>query len=74
MTAVFKHLLDAWAIPHMNARHIKVEVYKDNIGSRKVFEKNGFVLLKTVDDCIDRAESKGGGKIGLSFLEWKYGA
>ena len=37
----------------------------------RVFEKNGFTLFDTVDDSVEIKESKGGGRVGLHFLERK---
>ena len=72
MTAAMKVLINEWAIPRLNARRIIGIAFKDNIGSIKVFEKNGFKLFDTVHDCVYIPESKGGGTTGLSFLEWKH--
>jgi RimJ/RimL family protein N-acetyltransferase len=64
--------MEKWMIPWMAARKIKASAHKGNVGSIRVFEKNGFVLGETIDNIKDRAESKGGGKISLTFVDWKY--
>lgn len=55
----------------MNTKRIFGFAFKGNIGSVKVFEKNGFKLFDTVDDCVTIGESKGGGKMGMHCLEWR---
>ncbi|KZT02496.1 uncharacterized protein LAESUDRAFT_730244 [Laetiporus sulphureus 93-53] len=49
MSAAFRTLMEAWAIPRMDVRHIRVEAFKGNVGSVRVFEKFGFRLEKTVE-------------------------
>jgi RimJ/RimL family protein N-acetyltransferase len=51
MTAVVGTLLNAWCIPRMNVHCVRPSVLEGNTGSLRVFEKNGFVLEKTVADC-----------------------
>jgi RimJ/RimL family protein N-acetyltransferase len=58
MTAIVGTLLNAWGIPRMNIRCVRALVLEGNSGSVRVFEKNGFVLRKTVVDCI-RMVTKG---------------
>jgi len=72
MSAVLKIIMDKWATPWMAARHIKSEAHQGNIGSRRVFEKNGFVVVKTLENYVEIAESKGGGLVGLHVMDWKY--
>jgi len=72
MTAAIKVMKDEWMIPKMGARKIVVDVMKGNVGSVRVFEKNGFKLTETIDDCKVMQESKGGGSYGLHVLEWKF--
>ncbi|KAI0756869.1 acyl-CoA N-acyltransferase [Daedaleopsis nitida] len=48
MSAVVRTLLEKWAIPRMGVRQVRVETFEENLGSRRVFEKNGFVFEKTV--------------------------
>lgn len=44
MTAAVKTLMQGWMIPRMGARKIRAETFIGNIGSTRVFEKNGYVL------------------------------
>ncbi|KAI0308335.1 GNAT domain-containing protein [Multifurca ochricompacta] len=52
MTAVIGTLMKAWWIPRMKIRCVRPSVFEGNGGSIRVFEKNGFVLWKTVRDCM----------------------
>jgi len=70
MTAALKTVLEKWAIPRMGVRKVHVTAFKGNVGSVRVFEKNGFVMKETVEDCADISTSKGGGKVGLHVLDW----
>lgn len=49
MTAALGALLRQWAGPRMGVRRLRVETFKGNLGSIRVFEKNGFILEKTID-------------------------
>lgn len=49
MTDVVDTLLQDWAVPHMGVRRIIVGAFEENIGSIKVFEKNGFRKLRIID-------------------------
>ncbi|OSD03197.1 acyl-CoA N-acyltransferase [Trametes coccinea BRFM310] len=70
MTAAIRTLLDKWAIPRMGVRQIRVETFTDNIGSRRVFEKLGFVFEKTVP--LERRVLNSGRRIeGMDILWWK---
>lgn len=70
MTAALKTVLEKWAIPRMGVRKVHVTAFKGNVGSVRVFEKNGFVMKETVENCADISASKGGGKVGLHVLDW----
>ena len=70
MTAALRVVIEQWAIPRMNAHIIHGSLFKENIGSQRVFEKNGFQKYDTIEDCVEIAESKGGGKVGESFMKW----
>ncbi|EJD37536.1 acyl-CoA N-acyltransferase [Auricularia subglabra TFB-10046 SS5] len=72
MTAVVRAMIEQWAVPRMNARHIIAAIYLGNRASVRVFEKNGFESLPDVHDIVKIAESKGGGRTGLHVLEWRY--
>ncbi|KAB5595083.1 hypothetical protein CTheo_1544 [Ceratobasidium theobromae] len=60
MTAVVKALIELWAIPHMNAHKFLATPFTHNIGSQKVFQKNGFQLTGHVVGAFRLSESKGG--------------
>ena len=70
MTAAIKTLMQAWAIPRMGVRQIRVETFTDNIGSRRVFEKLGFVYEKT--NALESRFLNSGRRIeGMDILWWK---
>ena len=60
MTAVIKTLIETWAKPRMNAHEYCIGATSENIGSHRVFEKNGFKFLVERKDEAD-LRSKGGG-------------
>ncbi|KAG1860651.1 hypothetical protein DFJ58DRAFT_778374 [Suillus subalutaceus] len=67
MTAAVGLLMTAWGIPRMGIRHVVVHTFAENIGSSRVFEKNGFVNRGQFDyGKIVRGEKK-----ILTLLEWK---
>ena len=74
MTSVLGALMQKWAIPWMAARRIMSCAHQGNVGSVRVFEKNGFVVYKTAENFFERVESKGGGMVGLHFVDWQYDA
>ncbi|ESK87388.1 gnat family [Moniliophthora roreri MCA 2997] len=67
MSAALKTLIHEWAIPMMNAHRIRATTFRGNEGSKRVLEKNGFLLVNTIDDykVID------GEMTTLYVLEWK---
>ncbi|EEP82280.1 predicted protein [Uncinocarpus reesii 1704] len=69
MTIVVKTMVD-WAVRNMNVHHIRALVGVGNIGSSRVFEKNGFTLLETVRDAYPLPEVKGGGRASFHVFEW----
>ena len=73
MTAVVHTIIHSWMISRLGTRHIMVNTNKGHIASVRVFEKNGFKMIMTLDDCKVNPESKGGGMHGLHVLEWKMG-
>ncbi|KAF7359007.1 N-acetyltransferase domain-containing protein [Mycena sanguinolenta] len=68
MTVVLATVLKEWAIPRMHMHHLHVSVFTGNNGSVRVFEKNGFVLVETLEDCIEIR----GEKRSLHILDWKH--
>lgn len=72
MTVVMSTLMREWCVPRMGMRHVRTAIFVGNEGSRRVMEKNGFVLWKTVADCID-VPAKGefpAERKSLQFMEW----
>lgn len=70
MSDVFGTLLNDWAIPRMGVRRMLVLAFEGNIGSVKVFEKNGFTQTRIVKDHL---EAKGEMR-SSHVLEWKFDA
>ena len=50
MTDALETLMQAWAIPRMNARRFLVGAFSGNHGSIRVFEKTGFVRSRLFED------------------------
>lgn len=69
MTAALRTLISEWMIPRMGAHLIRAEAFKGNAGSRKVFEKNGFILEKIVD--FTRTTQNGQTQQGMYVLLWR---
>ncbi|KAJ7597422.1 hypothetical protein C8J56DRAFT_1001346 [Mycena floridula] len=61
MSATLSEILRAWARPRMNVCKIRVSVFADNIGSIRMFEKNGFKVVEQgiIDDRV------------VQVLEWR---
>ncbi|KAJ6453120.1 hypothetical protein C8R45DRAFT_847360, partial [Mycena sanguinolenta] len=68
MTAALATVLKEWAIPRMRVHRLHVSVFTGNNGSVRVFEKNGFVLVKTLENCIEIR----GEKRSLHILDWTH--
>ena len=69
MSAAIRTFIHDWAVPRMGVRQIRVETFADNIGSRRVFEKNGFVYEKT--SPLNRVTNSGRLVLGMDVLWWK---
>ncbi|KAK2861434.1 hypothetical protein FQN49_004200 [Arthroderma sp. PD_2] len=69
-TAVARVMIE-WGREHLNMKNLRVSIFEGNIGSRKVYEKVGFVYHSTAKDAMTRVEIKGGGKITLDIFHWK---
>jgi len=67
MTAAVAALLKDWLIPRCNAHIVRAYTFGGNNGSVKVFQRNGFKLLGSLDDW---KEVKGK-RHGLNILEWR---
>ncbi|GBE77660.1 hypothetical protein SCP_0105410 [Sparassis crispa] len=70
MTAAVGTLLASWAIPRMGVRRMRVEIFRGNNGSVRVFEKNGFVLEKTLDQ--EKVTNYGNTIYGHNILWWEH--
>jgi RimJ/RimL family protein N-acetyltransferase len=53
MTDAVRTIMTKWAIPRMNARKITASTFAGNIGSQRVFEKNGFKHIVTLPDYVN---------------------
>jgi len=71
MSLAIKTLIHEWLIPKMGIKKMSVVTYDKNIGSARVFERNGFVLEKIVPDARQISEVKGGGTVGFQVLHWR---
>ncbi|CAE6433868.1 unnamed protein product [Rhizoctonia solani] len=60
MTAAVKTVIESWAIPHMNAYKFWAATFPENVGSQKVFLKNGFQIVDRVVGAAQFPQSKGG--------------
>lgn len=69
MSAAVRTILHEWAIPRMGVRKMRVETFLDNVGSLRVFEKNGFVLENTVR--VTKVIPSGRTIEGMHVLYWK---
>jgi len=70
MSAAIKGIMD-WAVPNMGVHHIMAIALPSNMGSIRVFEKNGFAHVKTVTDHKRLAESRGGQMYSIYIMEWR---
>lgn len=67
MTACVATVLKKWAIPRMNVHCVRAAIFAGNIGSQKVFTKNGFKHIATLPDHgVVRGELK-----TLDVFEWR---
>lgn len=73
MTAALRAMLDEWAVPHLHAERIVANAFTDNIGSHRVFTKNGFNGIGTIQGShmVEEMASKGRGDCKLSVFEWR---
>ncbi|KIO33795.1 hypothetical protein M407DRAFT_177909 [Tulasnella calospora MUT 4182] len=68
MSATVQTLIEQWAVPVMAARQFEVAAMSHNVGSQKVFLKNGFALVNELEDAVDLEKlGKGEGKAGLKL-------
>ena len=68
MTDAVDTLLHEWAIPRMNVQHVMVAIFVGNEGNIKVFLRNGFKMINTIENYKEiRGEMR-----GLHVLEWRH--
>lgn len=70
MSAAIKTMMD-FAVPVMNVHHIIITAHVGNLASLRVFEKNGYTHLETLENCKKQQESKGGRLYSLAVMEWR---
>lgn len=69
MTRVLRVLIDAFmVVPVLKASKIRATMYVGNVGSRRVFEKNGFELVGSA--WVNAGESRGGMMKEEWWFEW----
>jgi len=73
MTAALRTIINDWAIPHLNAHRIVARAFLDNIGSQRVFLKNGFVCTGSMNavQVAERMRSRGRNDSTLCGFEWR---
>jgi RimJ/RimL family protein N-acetyltransferase len=69
MSAAVGAVMNQWMVPHLNAHKVRTEAFEGNVGSVRVFEKNGFRLLGTVE--VELVGSGCGRVEGMHVLEWE---
>jgi RimJ/RimL family protein N-acetyltransferase len=69
MSSAVKAVVGAGA-KYLNAQMIQIHYLSENIASRKVFEKSGFVDFDFVPNAITMPESKGGRVVDLGIMRW----
>jgi len=68
MTDAIDTLLHDWAVPRMGVRRVLTGAFVGNMGSVKVFEKNGFKMVRTVaKHSVVR-----GKQVGMHVFHWSF--
>lgn len=70
MTAAIGTYIKEWAIPYLNAHTIVALIFADNRGSRRVFEKNGFVHTGSTALDVDLSH-RGREDTTVDVLRWE---
>jgi len=70
MSSAIRTIVDDWAVPYMNAHHIIATAFVDNIGSQRVFTKNGFKAKGTAETTKDLSY-RGRTIKTIAVFEWK---
>lgn len=71
MTQALNTLIHDWGVPHMKIRDLRASAFLENIGSQKVFAKNGFDQTCILKDWKQVSESRGGGVRSLVVFKWR---
>lgn len=71
MTCAMQTIIYDWGVPYMNMRDLRASAFVDNIGSLKVFEKNGFEQVSTLENWAPVSESRGGGWRSIIVVRWR---
>jgi RimJ/RimL family protein N-acetyltransferase len=68
MTDAIGTLLWRWAVPRMGVRRIIATVFGGNHGSVRVFQKNGFILTKRLENYLE----VNGKMRDVLLMEWNF--
>ncbi|OJK02148.1 hypothetical protein ASPACDRAFT_114832 [Aspergillus aculeatus ATCC 16872] len=71
MTLVLRTLIQDWGVPRMNTKRLMASAFVENVGSLRVFEKNDFEVLCTLEDWAPYPENRGGGWKSLTVVQWR---
>ena len=69
MTVALATLIKEWMVPRMGVHLIRGETFEGNVGSVRVFEKNGFVLENTVP--VSKVTNSGVHVTAFHILWWR---
>ena len=69
MSAGVGAIINQWMVPRLKAHKIRAEVFEGNVGSVRVFEKNGMRLLRTLE--VEREGEGCGGVERMHVSEWE---
>ncbi|PYI21628.1 hypothetical protein BO99DRAFT_379573 [Aspergillus violaceofuscus CBS 115571] len=71
MTSALRTLIQDWGVPRMNIKRLMASAFVENVGSVRVFEKNDFEVLCTLEDWEPYPENRGGGWKSLTVVKWR---
>ncbi|KAJ5908804.1 hypothetical protein N7495_001486 [Penicillium taxi] len=71
MTYAMRTLISNWGVPRMNIHDLRSSAFVENQGSLKVFEKNNFERICTLNDWSPVSESRGGGRRSIVVVRWR---
>lgn len=75
MTAAVRAMISEWGLPHLQMRNITACAFLNNIGSQRVFLKNGFSISGSVE-VWDKGDLAKRGRLEatdgtLVMLKWR---